>query len=130
MKELWGFIAPVNLGGSNSSRRLPTWEVLLTRSLQGAETLPPRDKFGGVGGDAKKRPGGLVSVGWRGCGEIPSGSAVLLPLGSGEGTSHVPSCTRASPHPAEPGIPPQKGFGKSQKDFPPPLPSALLSSLA
>lgn len=60
MKELWGFIAPVNLGGSNSSRRLPTWEVLLTRSLQGAETPPPRDKFGGVGGDAKKRPGGLV----------------------------------------------------------------------
>lgn len=41
MKELWGFIAPVNLGGSNSSRRLPTWEVLLTRSLQGAETPPP-----------------------------------------------------------------------------------------
>lgn len=102
MKELWGFIAPVNLGGSNSSRRLPTWEVLLTRSLQGAETpppAPPRDKFGGVWGDAKKRPGGLVSVGWRGCGEIPSGSAVLLPLGSGEGTSHVPSCTRASPPP-------------------------------
>lgn len=83
--------APADLGGAP--------DQIPARSRDTPPRPPPRDKFGGVWGDAKKRPGGLVSVGWRGCGEIPSGSAVLLPLGSGEGTSHVPSCTRASPPP-------------------------------
>lgn len=117
MKGLWDFIAPVNLGGSNRSRLSPTWGVLLARSPWGADTHPPRGKIwgGGRGGHKceEETPRGLVSVGWRGCGEIPHGSAGSWPGGA----SHAPSCI---PPPRRAGHPSPKRLWKVPERFPPP----------
>jgi len=125
MKELWGFLAPVSSGGSNSSRLPPSRGVLPARAPRGAET-PGRNSGGG--GEGCQEPQGTRERGAARARGNPRWVRGLAALGGGPPTR--PAAHQHPPTPLSRAAPPKKASESPGEFFPPPpIPSFVFSSL-